>query len=175
MLFRNRVKLIFLAILTGGLLVLLSGTVNRALAQEPDADISVAYGWWQVVTRPEIRLHVSHNQLYSEWSENSEPDPAFKVDWKLSEGQFKRLGKNRYLFTVKRVFNHPQTRSLSNDCRFLEFQLYPSDLAAPPKRMELMIEYHEFHDDKKALSGSCGGLPAYWPDWVLRKKLAKQK
>jgi hypothetical protein len=175
MLFRNWAKLILLAILTGGFLVPSLGTANPALAQEPDVDISVAYGWWQVVTRPDTRLLISKNRLYDEWDMPQYKDLPLKIDWMLSEGRFTRLGKNRYLFTIERLLNHPQGAPLSNDCRYIEFQLHPSDLARPPKRMEVTIEPHKIFDKEAGFSGSCGGPPAYWPDWVLRKKLAKQK
>jgi hypothetical protein len=159
--------------LIGGFLMLPLGAFNPATAQEPDVDISVVYGWWQVVTRPEKRLYIAENRVYSEWDNNT--STPFKVDWIFSEGHFKRLGKNRFLFTAIRVLNHPQDVPLSNDCPFKEFTLFPSDLALPPKRMEIMVEHYEFYDMDKGLSGSCGGLPAYWPDWRVRRKLAKQK
>ena len=172
--FRNRMKFILLILLSGGFLVPSLGIAIPALAQEPDVDISVAYGWWQVVTRPDTRLLISKNRLYEEWKPHNRNIP-FEFQWVLSEGRFVKLAKNRYLFIADSTAAHPGLSPKQYVCRFFEFQLYPSDLDEPPKRMEISIEYHEFYDKKKGLKGSCGGPPAYWPDWVLRKKLAKQK
>jgi hypothetical protein len=156
-----------------GFLVQLLGTFNPTTAQEPDVDISVAYGWWQVAPQPNIRLHISKSRLYEEWE--TDPGAPNMTGWHQHEGHFKKVGKNHYLFTVTQSSSRPGDERGRSPCPFLEVILYPTDLSPPPIGMRILIDYYRNYDSKKGFIDGCGGRPIYWPDTLLREKLAKPK
>jgi hypothetical protein len=161
--------------LIGGFLMLPLGTFNSAAAQEPDVDISVAYGWWQVIIRPETRFYISETQFYREWDIDPDLDRAFKIDWIMLNGHFRKLGKNRYLFTVRKLIHHPGNAPYSSDCPFKEITLHIKDWETPFRGMRIVIGSYQRFDDVNGFRDSCGGTPSSWPDLAVRRKLAKQK
>ena len=160
--------------LIGSFLILPLGTINPAAAQEPDVDISVAYGWWVAGRLPNhIRLHISKNRLYDEWGPKS--DAPLNFGWSQYEGHFRWVDGSRYLFIVERAIASPGEEKNTYQCKFAEVRLKPSTLHTPPRGMTIDITFYHKFEEQTGFSDECGRLPWYVFSWPLRQRPAKPK